>query len=89
MKMGTAHQGCRYWGYQPAWAGWDGFHANTTLDEKKAARERLKADNATIKAAGFKPTRYGLRAKIAAIGEATRIEKATGVEMAVFNHDYL
>lgn len=49
--------------------------------------EKAKA----IKAAGFDlyRTGSGLKARIAAAGLASRIEKATGIEMEICKHDFL
>jgi len=54
--------------------------------EERAKRDILVAK---IKNAGFKPSRDGLRAKIAAINLAMQIERATGIEMEIGKHDYL
>ena len=42
-----------------------------------------------LKAAGFKASVYGFKARIAAVGHMTRVKKATGIELEVFQHDYL
>lgn len=42
-----------------------------------------------LKAAGFKPSVYGFKARIAAVGHITRVRKATGIALEVFQHDYL
>ena len=87
MKIGETHKGCRYWGYEPALR--DTITGTMTLPEKNAVRLAVKEQAATIKAAGLKPSQMGLRAKLAAIGAASKVEKATGIEMSVFHHDYL
>jgi hypothetical protein len=46
--------------------------------------------NHKIKAAGFDMYRAsGIKARIAAVNLAQRIEKATGIEMEICKHDYL
>lgn len=54
-----------------------------------AAQRREAAHK--IKDAGFNLYRKGsgLKARIAAVGLATRIEKATGIEMEICKHDFL
>ena len=79
--------GLRFWGCEPLSATVLHNGANT-LAQRTAARAQLKAEREAIKAAGLK-CGMGLKARIAAVGMASKIEKATGVEMHVFNHDYL
>lgn len=81
MIIGSAHKGCRFWGYQPA--------STSYQLGKKPDRTLGKAHHAAIREAGFQSSRSGLRARIAAVGLAAKIEKATGIEMTVFNHDYI
>lgn len=66
----------RYWGVI--------IPVTTPKDQRREMHIRIKA-------AGFDLYRKGsgLKAKIAAIGLASRIEKATGIEMEVIKHDYL
>lgn len=80
MKIGQTHKGCRYWGYEPV---------SAELVAGKRDEKMNKYDRAAIKAAGMKPKRFGFRSIFPARMAALKIEKATGVEMRVFNHDYL
>lgn len=86
MEIGATHKGCRFWGYEPKRP--DGFDQGDYKQrvakgaEYKEIRERLKA-------AGYKPTVMGCRRKEAIISTARIIEEKTGIEMTVFNHDYL
>lgn len=88
MKFAPEVKGCRFWGFEPA-SCTELLNGNNTLEQRKAAREKIKAERAAIKAAGFESSRSGFKAKIAAVSIATHVEKATGIEMHVFNHDYL
>lgn len=83
-----ASRTCRFWGYEPL-SKTGVYEGCRDIEERRAARAKHIADRETIKAAGLKPSGMGLRAKIGAIGAASRIEKATGIEMHVFKHDYL
>jgi len=64
----------RFWGCA--------IHNDVQGKERKALIEQLKEG-------GFKPTVYGFKARIAAEGHKTRVKKATGIELEVFQHDYL
>lgn len=77
---------CRFWGYEPRKPkGY--FHG--TFEERQAAVRLNRENHQKIKGAGLRPSRYGLKTKAAAIAAATLVEEKTGVEMTVFNHDFL
>lgn len=77
-------------------ARYTGYHADA---DKKAAREKLKADNLILKNAGVKTQTYfqfnvmdkagKAAAKIKADKEAARIEALTGVKMDVHEGCFL
>jgi hypothetical protein len=52
-------------------------------------RAERKPLTATLKAAGFAPTKYGFKARIAAVAHASRVKKATGITLEIGKHDYL
>ncbi len=88
MKQGEDFKGCRYFGYQPASAEF----LHTPMKDrtkKEAVRAKHKADVATIKEKGWRPTNYGYENRDLATTVAATIEKISGIEMMVFNHDYM
>lgn len=88
MKIGKEYPSCRYWGYEPASA--ELIHsAKPTPAEKTALREQFKAERAKIKEAGMRSQNMGYPNVETATRVAEDIEQRTGVEMHVFNHDYL
>lgn len=87
MKIGNEYPSCRYWGYEPL--SRDKFSSAQGAGRRRAAKEKLDADVAAIKASGNKPYVSGCTHKEAAITTAALIEKISGVEMHVYNHDYL
>lgn len=88
MKFAPATATCRFWGYEPAIA--ENLHnAANSLEQRRAAREQIKADKEKIKAAGHKASQYGFKTKGLAVIAAKKVETATGVELRIFNHDYL
>lgn len=86
MKIDEPNIACRFWGYEPASQF---VPTGTDWRERAKMREVARAERTTIIAAKFKPTVYGLKTKETAIADAQRIEDATGIEMRIFNHDYL
>lgn len=58
------------------------------IDENIQGADR-KALIEQLKEAGFKPTVYGFKARIAAEGHKRRVKAATGIELELFQHDYL
>lgn len=88
MKIGKAYYSCRYWGYEPAIVG-ELHKGGIDFEARRKARELHKEQRAAIKAAGFKSQELGFRSKEAARLAALKVETATGIEMSVFNHDYL
>ncbi len=87
MKTSPDYSTCRYWGYEPASRMLQ--HADASLEERAERRNRIASDAAKIKAAGFRPYRSGIRTKTAALKAAKFVENVSGVEMHVYNHDYL
>lgn len=87
MKIGEKYKGCEHWGYDIASA--EDLHKPMNVDLKTALRNKHAADRLVITRHGFKPVKYGYRARIAAIGAASRIERHTGIEMRVFSHSYM
>lgn len=84
--------GLSCWGYRPLSAhnsdkGMDFFGGS--FEKRREVVEQSKKDIATLKAKGHKPYGDGFKAKIAAIGAASRIEKDTGVEMCIVNHGFI
>jgi hypothetical protein len=87
MKIGKAQTGCRYWGYEVA-----SRDCNLTMltgPARQAARDQIKADVDKVKAAGFRAQNMGYPKRETAERVARDIEEKSGVEMHVFNHDYL
>lgn len=80
MQINDEHKDCRFWMCEPV---------ACVYGRNRADLATRNAITAKIKAAGFKPIRYGFAARIAAVGYASKIEKATGIEMSVGRHDYL
>jgi hypothetical protein len=70
----TGERDLRFWGCA--------IHNDIQGPARKALIEQLKA-------AGFKASMYGYKARIAAEGHKRRVLKATGIELEVFQHDYL
>ena len=68
--------GLRFWFYEPAGYG------HMALAEKRELAGRFKA-------AGIKPTRYGIRSRIGAHKLAMDVERSMGVPMSIQQHDYL
>jgi len=74
MKVGEEFKGCRYWGYDVASA----TNSKKAREDRKIVRQKFP-----------KAAEYGFVSSTAARIEATKIERETGVEMWVFDHDYL
>lgn len=87
-QIGKEYTSCRYWGYEPAIVG-NIHNGSVSFDERIKMRKTYMEQRATIKDAGFRPQVLGYTIKERAINAAKRIEKKTGIEMRVFNHDYL
>jgi hypothetical protein len=52
-------------------------------------RQELRDGYAVIKQHGLKAPRYGFKNKGLAVAYANKVKAATGVELEVFQHDYL
>lgn len=66
----------QFWMYEPTGYG------QMTLAEKRELTGKFKA-------AGIKPTRHGIRSRIAAHKLAMDIERRMSVPMSIEQHDYL
>lgn len=87
VEIGNQHAHCRYWGYEIA-ACEIVRNMRHTNEEREAARKAVKSSRETIKALALKSSLMG-QTKEKAIAQATHVEERTGVQMRVFNHDYL
>lgn len=89
MKINDPIKGCDYWGYAPASDEYRHAISKLGMERVREIRKQYEQDRQTIKAAGFRPSNMGFKSKVSAIGEASKIERETGVEMYVFSHGYL
>lgn len=90
MKYGEEFKGCRYWGYEPASSEF--LHTPMPKEEKQKLRDKFQNDCKVIREfawAEFKPAKMGFRTRGGALKAAQEIEDKTGIEMRIFNHDYL
>jgi hypothetical protein len=87
MKQGEDFKGCRYFGYRPA--SEEFLHKSMNRTKKDAVRAKHKADVVAIRAKGCRPTNYGYKTRELATAAAKAIEEISGVEMMIFNHDYM
>lgn len=88
VKISEPIKGCRYWGYEPACAEYKDAYSEVGREKVREYRDQLKREIAQIKALGHKSYRYGM-SKIDAHNQAEHVENQTGVNMRIFNHDYL
>lgn len=87
MIIGEEYPNCRYWGYEPVTVG--KIHSGMqSREERSALREKLLQERKLIKSRGLRSQVLGL-SKRSAMAKAKLIEESTGIEMKVFNHDYL
>lgn len=86
VTTGEKHSDCRFWGYEPASS--QILFAAKYVD-KATRRVEHRENCAKIKAAGFRSSNLGYRTVAEATRVATDIAEASGVDMRVFNHDYL